>query len=177
MTTTPLTPLGWRRTVLSAADSIDLQHGQRCGGSTGHAGRAGTIRLFADADGATPIEELGRLEAALAAGADLAIGSRALASHDPAFTVHARWHRSLLGASSTLWCNGWACRILPTRNAGLSCSDNRWLRICCVSCVDGYAFDLELLHIAANGTTASREVPINWTDQPGSKVRPCATAP
>jgi dolichyl-phosphate beta-glucosyltransferase len=57
----------------------------------------GTYQLFADADGATPIEELARLESALLAGADLAIGSRALASQDPAFTVRARWHRSLLG--------------------------------------------------------------------------------
>ena len=36
----------------------------------------GACRMFADADGATPISELKRLEAALAAGADVAIGSR-----------------------------------------------------------------------------------------------------
>jgi len=41
-----------------------------------------------------------------------------------------------------------------------------------VSCVDGYAFDLELLHIARQRRYRIAEVPINWTDQPGSKVRP-----
>src|SRR5262245_65899532 len=40
----------------------------------------GAWRLFADADGATPIAELKRLEAALSAGADVEIGSRALAA-------------------------------------------------------------------------------------------------
>src|SRR5262249_45994914 len=35
----------------------------------------GQFQLFADADGATPIEELARLEAALEQGADLVIGS------------------------------------------------------------------------------------------------------
>src|SRR5581483_364765 len=60
------------------------------------AGR-GELRLLADADGATPIEEFARLERAIADGFDLAIGSRLLASRDPRYRVHARWHRSVLG--------------------------------------------------------------------------------
>ena len=43
----------------------------------------GRLRLFTDADGATPIAELKRLEPALMAGADVVIGSRAL--RDPSF--------------------------------------------------------------------------------------------
>jgi len=43
----------------------------------------GRLQLFADADGATPIQELARLEQAVANGADVAIGSRALASQLP----------------------------------------------------------------------------------------------
>jgi len=50
--------------------------GEGRGGARGDARRAWRWRLFADADGATPIAELKRLEAALAAGADVAIGSR-----------------------------------------------------------------------------------------------------
>src|SRR5439155_18065197 len=45
----------------------------------------GASRMFADADGATPIAELKRLEAALVAGADVAIGSRVL--RDPSVSV------------------------------------------------------------------------------------------
>src|SRR5205085_10176509 len=55
----------------------------------------GACRLFADADGATPIAELKRLEAALAAGADIAIGSRALTA--AGIVVRARAHRVLAG--------------------------------------------------------------------------------
>ena len=52
----------------------------------GHAVRSGVVNalgkqvLFADADGATPLAEIERLEAAIASGADVAIGSRALAA-------------------------------------------------------------------------------------------------
>src|SRR5581483_4885298 len=59
----------------------------------------GAQRLFADADGATPIAELKRLEAALAAGADVAIGSRAPAG------------------SSTWRRHGWASTRCMTRSA------------------------------------------------------------
>jgi dolichyl-phosphate beta-glucosyltransferase len=41
-----------------------------------------------------------------------------------------------------------------------------------VTRVDGYAFDLELLYIARRRGYRIAEVPVNWTDQPGSKVRP-----
>ena len=51
----------------------------------------GAVRLFTDADGATPIAELKRFEPALAAGADLVIASRVLA--DPAVSVTAQPHR------------------------------------------------------------------------------------
>ena len=61
----------------------------------GMAEACGTLRLMADADGATPIAEAARLEAAVAAGADIAIGSRAL--HDPAVIRQVRTHRKLSG--------------------------------------------------------------------------------
>lgn len=133
----------------------------------------GTIQLFADADGATPIEELGRLEAALVDGADLAIGSRALASHNPAFTVHARWHRSVLGSLF----NNLVRRLGVQHIADTQCGFKLFRQpiaqdLFAVSCIDGYAFDLELLYIARQRRYRIAEVPINWTDQPGSKVRP-----
>ena len=67
----------------------------------GYAVRSGVVNavgqyvLFADADGSTPVAELERLEAALAAGNDVAIGSRALASGD--VRVEARWYRRVIG--------------------------------------------------------------------------------
>src|SRR5437870_11959554 len=55
----------------------------------------GDWRLSADADGATPITELKRLEAALAAGADIAIGSRGLS--DASISLQTRRHRVMAG--------------------------------------------------------------------------------
>jgi dolichyl-phosphate beta-glucosyltransferase len=40
-----------------------------------------------------------------------------------------------------------------------------------VSRINGYGFDLELLYIAQRRGDRIAEVPINWADQPGSKVR------
>jgi glycosyltransferase involved in cell wall biosynthesis len=64
----------------------------------GHAVRLGVLKhhgktiLFADADGATPIEEFARLYAVIQSGGEVAIGSRALAkprqqSSQPRYTA------------------------------------------------------------------------------------------
>ncbi len=45
---------------------------------TGMLKASGKLRLFADADGATPIMELAELKKAIETGADVAVGSRAL---------------------------------------------------------------------------------------------------
>src|SRR5688500_11144038 len=61
----------------------------------GHAVRYGVLRaggeriLFMDADLATPIEEIAHLEAALAGGAEIAIGSRPL--RESQLLVHQPW--------------------------------------------------------------------------------------
>src|SRR6266545_4005009 len=63
-------------------------HGKGRAVKTGMLSARGAFRLFTDADGATPIGELKRLEPLLQAGADIVIGSRAL--KDPAVSVQAR---------------------------------------------------------------------------------------
>ncbi|MCK6492289.1 MAG: glycosyltransferase family 2 protein [Nitrospira sp.] len=131
----------------------------------------GLLQLFTDADGATPIEEFSHLEQALEAGADLAIGSRALASRQPGYTVQARWLRSALGTTF----NGMVQRLgLPL--ADTQCGFKLFRRsvaqdLFAVTCVNGYAFDLEVLYVAQRRGYRIAEVPVNWADQPGSKVR------
>lgn len=133
----------------------------------------GTMQLFADADGATPIEELSHLESALAAGADLAIGSRALASQDPNYTVQARWHRSVMGSLFNALVQRLGLRHIADTQCGFKLFRRSVAQdLFSVTCVDGYAFDLELLYVARQRGYRIAEVPVNWTDQPGSKVRP-----
>ena len=103
----------------------------------------GAMQLFADADGATPIEELSHLESALAAGADLAIGSRALASHDPNYTVQARWHRSMMGSLFNAVVQRFGLRHIADTQCGFKLFRRSVAQdLFSVACVDGYAFDL-----------------------------------
>lgn len=157
-----------------------VHHGRNSG--KGYAVQAGMRvatgeqRLFADADGATPIAELKRLEAALAGGADVAIGSRAL-SH-PGVVVRARPHRKLAGR---------VFNVLSTRLglAGLEDTQCGFKAFTAAAAEDlfprmvtkGFGFDVELLLRArARGWRVS-EVAVNWTDQRGSKVRVLTDGP
>ncbi len=133
---------------------------------------AGYLQLFADADGATPIQEFARLEKALAEGADVAIGSRALAAQRSEFTVQARHYRSFLG---TLF-NAAVRRSGIRGISDTQCGFKLFRRVVAqdlfgYSSIDGFGFDLELLYLAQQRGYRIAEVPVNWSDQPGSKVR------
>lgn len=132
----------------------------------------GHLQLFADADGATPIQELARLEAAIASGADLAIGSRTLASRLPDFTVQARLYRTLLGMlfRSAVRRNG--IRGIADTQCGFKLFRRDVAQdLFAASSIEGYGFDLEILYVAQQRGYRIAEVPVNWADQPGSKVR------
>jgi dolichyl-phosphate beta-glucosyltransferase len=132
----------------------------------------GCLQLFADADGATPIHELSRLEKALAEGADIAIGSRALAARLPEFAVHARAYRSVLGSLFN-------AAVRYSGIPGISdtqCGFKLFRRAVAQELfgyvsINGFGFDLELLYLAQRRGYRIAEVPVNWADQPGSKVR------
>jgi dolichyl-phosphate beta-glucosyltransferase len=130
----------------------------------------GTYRLFTDADGAAPIAELKRLEPALQAGADVVIGSRVLS--DPGVAVQARSHRVWAGRVFNWLVARLGLRGIADSQCGFKCFRApvaedlfRALR------TDGYGFDVELLLLAQRRGYRVVEVPINWADQPGSKVR------
>ena len=87
-------------TALSAPEiqllRAPLRRGKGAAVRRGMQAAVGRLQLFTDADGATPIQELARLEEAMANGADVAIGSRALASQLPGYAVQTRWYRTIL---------------------------------------------------------------------------------
>ena len=132
----------------------------------------GRLQLFTDADGATAITELDRLEQAILAGADVAIGSRSLASQRRDFTVNARWHRSVLGGFFNTIVRVGGIRDISDTQCGFKLFEKTVARdLFSVSTINGYGFDLELLYIAQQRGYRVTEVPVNWSDQPGSKVR------
>jgi dolichyl-phosphate beta-glucosyltransferase len=132
----------------------------------------GRLQLFTDADGATPIQELVRLEQAVADGADLAIGSRTLGSRLPDFTVEARLYRTLLGALFNAAVRQSGIRGIADTQCGFKLFRRHVAQdLFSVASIDGYGFDLELLYVAQQRGYRIAEVPVNWADQPGSKVR------
>ena len=141
----------------------------------GYAVRSGVVNargrlvLFADADGATPIGELARLEAAIAAGADVAIGSRALPGGGT--TVRARWYRRLIGRSFHLLVETVAVRGYHDTQCGFKLfrgpvAQDLFSRMR----MRGFSFDVEVLVMAQRLGYRVAEVPVNWTHQPGSRV-------
>lgn len=141
----------------------------------GHAVRLGVLNakgarvLFADADGATPIAELSRLMKALDEGADIAIGSRALASSETRVTT--RWYRKYLGRMFN-FCVNWI--VLPGI-ADTQCGFKLFTAKAAEFVFrrqqsDGFSFDVEILFIAIKAGLKIVEVPVNWTNVAGSKV-------
>lgn len=141
----------------------------------GHAVRTGVLNskgarvLFADADGATPFVELLRLEAALDSGADVAIGSRAIASSDT--EVKTVVHRRVLGRMFNAWVNA----VLLPGVADTQCGFKLFTRdaaqyLFARQTSERFGFDVELLYIARRARLDVREVPVNWNNVPGSKV-------
>ena len=138
---------------------------------TGMQQARGSLRLMADADGATPIRELERLEAAIHNGADLAIGSRPLAYRDARYQVQVRWHRSVSGNLFNWFVQRLGIPGIRDTQCGFKLFRAAVAQdLFSVSRIDGYGFDLELLYVAQRRGYKIAEVPINWADQPGSKV-------
>ena len=149
--------------------ALDRNRGKGHAVRAGMARAAGRLRLMTDADGATPIREVSRLEAAVAAGADLAVGSRVL--HDPSVVRQVRRHRKLSGHvfNFLVRCLGIASVVDTQCGFKLfrgSVADALFPHVT----TDGFGFDVELLMLAERRGFRIVEVPINWADQPGSKV-------
>jgi dolichyl-phosphate beta-glucosyltransferase len=141
----------------------------------GHAVRLGVLNsrgrriLFADADGATPIEEVSRLSKELDSGADIAIGSRALSSTETKVQTSA--HRRYLGRIFN-WCVN---RILLPDIADTQCGFKMFSRASALFLFknqrsDRFSFDVEILFLARRANLKIAEVAINWTNVAGSKV-------
>ena len=126
--------------------------------------------LFSDADMSTPMHEVVSLQARLAGGADVAIGSRAAegATEQSKSTL-----RRLFS---------WGWRRITRAGLGLDIADTQCgfklfsrdaaHTLFNAGRIDGFSFDAELLYLAARFDLTVAEVPVEWFDAPGSKVQP-----
>ena len=136
---------------------------------TGVSAARGELLLFADADGATPIEEHARLAAAIAHGADVAIGSRLAA--DPAIRRSRHWCRGLTGRLFAFA----ARRLLRISAIDTQCGFKMFRasagrRLFGALEETRYLFDLELLVLAQRFGLRVVEVPIRWQEVPGGHL-------
>ena len=136
---------------------------------TGMLAARGDYRLFTDADGATPIGELKRVEPLLTAGAGIVIGSRVLA--DPAVSVVARRHRVIAGRFFNWLVARLGLRGVADSQCGFKAFQGAVAQeLFAPLRTRGFGFDVEVLLRAQGRGHRIVEVPVNWTDQPGSKV-------
>ncbi|HUR34953.1 MAG TPA: dolichyl-phosphate beta-glucosyltransferase [Vicinamibacterales bacterium] len=130
----------------------------------------GTYALFADADLSLPIEDADRFVAELEAGADLAIGSRAV----PGATERGEQQR--LRQSMSRVFNGLVRALAVPGLRDTQCGFKAFRgdlgrALFAVQRIDGFGFDVEVLRIAQRRGCRVVEVPVACEYHPTSSVR------
>ncbi len=148
---------------------FDRNRGKGAAFAAGVERARGEYVLLADVDLSTPLGELSKLTAAIRAGADIAIGSRAIPG---AVVERGPLHRKLLGNSF----NG-AVRLLTglelrdTQNGFKLFPAEATRRLLADQTCPGFAFDVELLMRADRAGLRIAEVPILYLHDSRSSVR------
>jgi dolichyl-phosphate beta-glucosyltransferase len=129
----------------------------------------GRLVLISDADFSAPIEELPKLEGALAAGADVAIGSRATPGTRE---VDQPLHRRLMGRAFNAAVQAVLLPGLLDTQCGFKLFRGDVARelFACLG-TDGFAYDVEILFRARRSGYCVREVPVRWINSTTTRVR------
>lgn len=136
----------------------------------GVAASTGDLVLMTDADLAAPIEELETLLAHARAGADIVIASRGL--EDSRLVVHEPLYRERLGKLFNLLVRALLLPGIKDTQCGFKLFRGPVARRLFANVtVDGFAFDLEVLCLAARAGYTIAEVPVKWSHGADSKFR------
>lgn len=131
----------------------------------------GEILLFSDADLSSPIEEFDKLLAAIAQGADVAIGSRWV--NADLQTEKQPLHRQLFGRLFNL-----ALRLtLGLKFKDTQCGFKAFTRtsaqaIFPLQTIERWGFDPELIFLAQRLGYRVEEVPVAWAHREGTRINP-----
>jgi dolichyl-phosphate beta-glucosyltransferase len=147
----------------------DRNRGKGAAFAAGARRAGGSYVLLADVDLSTPLGELGKLTAAIEAGADVAIGSRAVAG---AVVERGPVHRKVTGNAF----NGavrmlTGLRVRDTQNGFKLFPAEAVQRYVAQQTCPGFAFDVELLMRADREGLRIAEVPILYMHDLRSSVR------
>lgn len=150
---------------------IDKNCGKGYAVRKGMLNASGRLRLFADADGTIPINELEVLIAAIDNGADIAVGSKALRRTGG----DSRWkrHRKIAGAIFNFIVRALAVNGIRDTQCGFKLfKDKIAIDVFPKQRLDGFGFDVETLFIAQKRGYHIVEIPVKLAERiGGSKVR------
>ena len=150
---------------------LELQPNRGKGGAVkaGMLAARGRYVLFTDADQSTPIAEMDKLLAKLAAGYDLAIGSRAV----PGAVVEQPqvWYRMLAGKLFGLGTRLFCLRGIYDTQCGFKGMTWEVAQTVFPQVTsDSAIFDIELLVVATRAGYRVAEVPVHWVHDPDTRI-------
>lgn len=137
---------------------------------------AGRYLLLSDADFSTPIEELPRLLEPVVSGAcDIVIGSRGLA--DSKVEIRQPFWREMMGRTFNQIVRGATGLPYSDTQCGFKVMRREAvLPLFRAARIERFAYDVEILYLAAKEGLKVRELPVVWRDARGSKVHPVRDA-
>jgi len=131
---------------------------------------SGEVILFSDDDLSTPIEELDGLLAVLEAGADVAIGSRALAASE--IRLRQRRPREWMGKAFNLLVRLLVLKGYPDTQCGFKAFRRKAaLEIFSRLQTAGFGFDVEVLVLCRELGYRVAQVPVVWSDSRPSRLK------
>ncbi len=124
--------------------------------------------LFMDADGSTPITEIKKLQIELEKNYSLAIGSR---KNNSLIEVRQPFYREYLGKTFSLLVRALTGTSIIDTQCGFKLIKGKVAHeLFAKMTINGFAFDVELLYLAAQGGFTVAEIPVVWVNDKRSKV-------
>jgi dolichyl-phosphate beta-glucosyltransferase len=162
--------------ILSGIANVEIVSYQPNRGK-GHAVRQGMLAskgdyaAFTDVDMSAPIDELANLFTAIHAGADVAIASRAIGGSQ--LLVRQPAYRELGGRMLNLVIRLLAVPGIRDTQCGLKLFAGDLARRVFAKCVlNGWGFDVEALYLARELGGRIAEVPVRWSHDADTRIRP-----
>ncbi len=130
----------------------------------------GDIRLFMDADHSTHIRETEKVLAAIDEGSEVVIASRQHPESD--ISVSQSWLREHMGKSFNFIMRSIVGLKMEDTQCGFKAFTARAAEdIFSRQKLEGFSFDVELLFLASRLGYRITEIPVEWINEPNSRVR------
>ncbi len=147
----------------------EKNHGKGYASRQGILAAKGKYILLTDTDLSSPIKEVDKLISSLEAGADIAIGSRAV--REAGADVQQSVKRRLSGRIFNFFVRLFVIRGIKDTQCGFKCFKKEAARTLFEKQkLDGFAFDVEILYLAKKTGFKIREVPVMWKQGADSRV-------